>query len=94
MVSCCLSILPECLGRLINLVSIVVKGNQINNIHSSIMKIQNLTEFFLTANQLSTIVDDMPYNLESFKFDGNKLKYLPENIGHSYKIKKLQSMAN
>ncbi len=77
-----LTTLPAAIGRLQNLTSLDLSGNQLTILPDTITRLQNLTSLDLSDNQLTTIPEAITQlqNLTSLHLGGNPLATLPEAI--------------
>ncbi|MBS9773466.1 MAG: leucine-rich repeat domain-containing protein, partial [Trichodesmium erythraeum GBRTRLIN201] len=77
-----LTSLPESIGKLSNLTSLDLGGNQLTSLPESITKLSNLTELYLGHNQLTSLPESITKlsNLTELYLGHNQLTSLPESI--------------
>lgn len=86
-----LSLLPEEIGLLENLIHLSVDNNRLTVLSKQIGYLQNLEYLSLNNNQLTALPEQIGHlrNLEHLDLDNNQLIRLPELIGWLQSLKKL-----
>jgi internalin A len=76
--------IPDCIGNLQNLQSLILRGNQLSSIPESIGNLKNLATLNLNSNQLINLPESIGdlKNLRDLVLDYNQLNSLPKSIGN------------
>ena len=74
--------LPEEIGQLVKLETLVICGNLLNALPKSLSKLKNLREFDASRNQISTfpVALSSLNNLDSVDLSSNKIKSIPDGV--------------
>ena len=74
--------LPEEIGQLVKLETLVICGNLLNALPKSLSKLRSLREFDASHNQISTFPVTLSSlnNLDSVDLSSNKIKSIPDGV--------------
>ncbi len=86
-----LAALPESIGNLINLTSILLVKNKLTTLPESIKNLTKLTNLFLVGNQLTALPESIGNltKLTALNLSYNKLEALPESVENLINLTKL-----